>query len=100
MAPRDPDVSDEIWAKLQTDKRAAEEREQQHRELFMQEDKMQCQLSEKTVAELQARQRAQEEACSEARRLHEEERLKHERIVVSVDIIVPLTKFLARGSQK
>lgn len=76
---RDPDVSDEIWLQLQSDKRAAEEREQQHRELLAQEEETRNQLKAKALADLEAKRRVEEESNAEARRLLEEERLRRER---------------------
>ena len=75
---RDPDVSEEIWAQLQSDKRAAEEHEQRHQELLTAEEKVQEGLHKKAAAQEEARRKAEEESNAEARRLLEQERLKAE----------------------
>jgi len=82
---RDPDVSDETWAQLQSDQRAANEREQQHRSLLAQEAELQDQLQvaqAAAAAAVEARKRAEleeEEGNAEARQRLEQERLSRER---------------------
>jgi len=65
LVTRDPGVPDEIWAQLQSDKRDADNREQQFRKPQDQEEEFQCQLAEKAALELRARRQAEEEADTE-----------------------------------
>lgn len=92
--PRDAEVSDEEWERLQQDKAAAEAREEEYKRLLEQEAALQKSISSLEEAARrdaeEANQRDAEEMnqrnvdeasrrdADEAKRLHEEARLQHE----------------------
>ncbi|KIX03284.1 uncharacterized protein Z518_06836 [Rhinocladiella mackenziei CBS 650.93] len=76
---RDPDVSDDVWNQLQSDQHSAEENEKKHYQLLGEEEDAKRELNSKVDAELETKQRVEEESNAEARRLLEEELHKREK---------------------
>lgn len=69
--PRDTDVSDEVWARLQLDKQAADDREKEYSDLLMRQAELEAE---------QARKQKEEEEEEERQRLEQQrqqEELRH-----------------------
>ena len=75
---RDAGVSDQVWAQLQKDKAAARAQEKEHERLLQEQSDKKKAADEERKAVEACRLATQQAADDEAKRRHEQERIRHE----------------------
>jgi ATPase family associated with various cellular activities (AAA) len=75
---RDHGVSDETWEQLQRDKKLTDAKEEAYKDLLKEERALEKAVQESEAPETIAQQTEAEGAADDARRLHEEDRLRRE----------------------